>query len=671
AVSEVFASWRRTLVEERAKSADVTLAGDQPIHLDPPLRPSLWQIRFSPDGAHILVQDDSKIYIVNRSTFRVELNIDAPDAFAAKFTPDGHSIVVDDANLRIEQWSVDSGKRTSVKELVVYDGCTQTLLSRDGRTLVCAGLFYHDGEPRVSLRLIDVESGKPFYDKPKFFDPALSQSNFVYGLAMETLLGARIASMITSPDGRFLIVAVFNQVLAYDLDHRQQIVLGGKLHDIQQQRMSFLGPDKLYVIGDSKGKGLFDARLYSFPDGRLLNDSYIGDQQVEAVTHGDYLIASPVKSYASVVWDPVATKIVATSKLAAIDVYDKAYATEDTAGGLLLGRFDSPNVTHIPLPLSPLPALRAASLSWDGKYLAISTRDRGQLWNLADGKQIALIRPFGSASFDDKDQLFAQFTKYLDKEGFDSKVQLNPIKVTELSKLDTAWWQQGDLELHFKPLGRDKDTNHHATLEVRKMGSATDAWTHDYQHEMPACWPADGGRLLLAWDIATPGFHDELKIFPQLEPELTALKGKKKGLLLEAVNRETGAPEAQVIVPEADLSNGRNDERHAIISGNYVIARGEHDNTVIYRFKDASKIGEFFGHPMAVNSDSGLIAATNREDEVILVKEETGRELARFSFTSPVRLAQIQPPTQPGKTGRLLILTADQVLHQLPLPAQP
>jgi hypothetical protein len=130
------------------------------------------------------------------------------------------------------------------------------------------------------------------------------------------------------------------------------------------------------------------------------------------------------------------------------------------------------------------------------------------------------------------------------------------------------------------------------------------------------------------------------------------------------VTPETGVALEQVIVPEADLSKGWNDVRRAMVSGDVVLARGEHENTAIYRIKDGSKVGEFFGHAVATDAALHMIAAVNRENEILLVDEETGKELKRFTLSSPVRLARIVAE-KGGKT--LLVLTADQVVHRVGL----
>jgi len=190
------------------------------------------------------------------------------------------------------------------------------------------------------------------------------------------------------------------------------------------------------------------------------------------------------------------------------------------------------------------------------------------------------------------------------------------------------------------------------------------AWSRDYPDQTPVCWPAEDNRLVLAWDLNSAAAQSEVKRLPALQKEAEARKDKKKGLLIETVVPETGAPLEQVVIPEVDLSRGWFDSRWAMVSGNFVLARGEDRVTAIYRLEDGSRVGQFIGTAMATEASLGLIAAVNREDELMLLDEGSGRELKRFSFASPVRLARFVA----GKQKTLLVLTADQVVHRLPLP---
>jgi WD40 repeat protein len=657
---EAFQAWLREMVRERLQTVAAGVDGDRPVKLDPPLHPSLWRIRFSPNGRYLLAQDDGSIHIIDRQEEKTLFRIDAPNSQKAQFTPDSESVIFHDEKLRVERWNVTSGKRTDVKELVVYDGCNQTLLSQDGKTLVCTNFNFKNDLPRVSLRMVDVDSGNIFLDKPDFYRlNALSSTDSVFQLAFAGLLGEDIATMLASPDGRYLLASVANVAFAYDLKHRQPVELGGKLKNLVQGRMSFVGPDALYVTGEQKGN-LVQAQIVSFPDGRLLKETRIGLQRIEEATENPLLLLSPMKDYAIGAYDPMQEKLLAASKLPSMDVWKQIFAVEGPSGGVQTQQ-QSNDVTNFPLPLGPLPKPRAASFSPDGKYLAVSLRNRGQIWNIETGKSVLLSRPFRSAWIDSADRLFAQFPKYIDQDVQERVLDLNTQAGKGLGQFEAEDFQFQNLQLRFKPMGKGKDTSRHATLEVKNMETQTVSWTRDYPHETPAIWPADDDRMVLAWDLASDTAKDDIKRSLSLQRQMKALTGPKKGLLLELVAPETGAPLLQVILPEANLS--RNDHRDAKVSGDFALARNEGDNTTIYRLSDGARIGEFVGDSLATDASGGIVAALHREDEIVVIDEHTGKELRRITLGSRVLAGHIVG----SKERELLVLTADQVVHRLPL----
>jgi WD40 repeat protein len=663
--SDAFKAWHKRIVEERVQNAAENASGDRQLKLDPPLRPGLWVVRFSPNGRFILAQDETSIAIVDKDAAKVLFKIDAPDVQAAQFTPDSDSVVFLNDTLRVEKWSVATGKRTSVKEMVVFDGCSQSLLSPDGKTLVCARLYLHSDLPRVGLRLIDVESGKPFFEKPNFYEMNALSSNYIgFLFELEAMAGMKFAKLLVSPDGRYLLANVGKSVLAYDLEHRQPVELGGKLKGLEDARVSFLGPDQVYMVDWHKQKDLYPARILSFPDGRVLKETQFGGLYVRAVTKGRLLIVEPLKEYAVGVFDPGPAKVLAAWKLPAIDVWDQSIAAESASGGLAIGQLGAKATKEVALTLGPLPALGAAAFSPDGRFLVASMRYRAEIWNMDTGKEVSAIRPLHSVWMDDADRLFGQFPKHMDHDAAEIAMTLDPPNAKELAKYKKEDRQYHDLQYSFKPMGSDKATNYHATLEVKKMETQAVAWSRDYPHTTPVCWPAEDNRMVLAWDLSADTAKEEIKSHPDLQRQAEALKNKKKGLLIETVNPKTGAAYQQVVIPEADLSKGWNDQRVAWVSGEFVLVQGEHGNTVIYRLDSGAKVGEFFGEPVATDADRSLIAAVNREDEILLVDERSGKELKRFTLGSPVRLARIVT----GKEEPLLVLTADQVVHRLALP---
>ena len=118
----------------------------------------------------MLTQDDGSIAVFSAEAQKVLFRIDAPDVNAAWFTPDSSSVVFNDSNLRVERWSVATRQRTDVKEVVDYDGCTQSLLTPDGKTLVCVNAVVEESSPRVGVKLVDVDTGKAYFEKPGFLD---------------------------------------------------------------------------------------------------------------------------------------------------------------------------------------------------------------------------------------------------------------------------------------------------------------------------------------------------------------------------------------------------------------------------------------------------------------------------------------------------------------------
>jgi WD40 repeat protein len=693
AVNDSFTAWQHGVVQEQVKAAAEDIDGDSSMALDPPLRPSLSHIRFSPDGHFLLAQDEVSISVVDKDAGKALFRIDAPEAENAQFTPDSKSVVFHDSKLRVEKWAVASGTRTSVKELVVFGGCNQTLLAPDAKTFACAFVNIHGDYLRLGVRLIDVESGKPFFENEGFFEPGI-YTPYAYKLWLAAKYQSEqddLMNMLTSPDGKYLLLVAGNRVLAYDLATRQPVTLGEGLKKLSQARMSFLGDDQLFAVFEGKGKGMYAARILTFPGGLPVKETEIGDQQIAPVTKGEAVMIHPLKDYAVAIFDPIQGKILTAAKLPAVDAWNNTIALEDALGGVAVAQAGIPGSKHISLTPGPMPVAQGSAFSPDGKYLAVSLKNRATIWNLESGKQLKTVRPFRSAWIDDKNQLFGFFPKYLTRDPAVLQLALDPFASTELAKQDDnapEYSQYRDLQYTFKPMDKKEASQHHialqdkaafgarlltgkvlppdyhATLEVKKMSTQAVLWSRDYPDQTPACWPAEDNRLVLAWDVGNASAHAEIKNNPALQKQLEALKDKKKGLLIETVLPETGAPLEQVIVPEVDLSRGWFDSRRAMVSGKYVLARGEDRVTTIYRLNDGSKVGEFFGAPMATDSAIGMVAAVNRENEILLVDEENGRELKRYTFASPVRLARFAS----GKDSKLMVLTADQVLHRLPLP---
>ena len=75
------------------------------------------------------------------------------------------------------------------------------------------------------------------------------------------------------------------------------------------------------------------------------------------------------------------------------------------------------------------------------------------------------------------------------------------------------------------------------------------------------------------------------------------------------------------------------------------------------------RLGAFFGRPIAGDGKLGLIAATNRDQEIIIFDAANARALKRVTVDHLLRAARFIP-----EKNALLVLTASQRVYSIDLP---
>jgi hypothetical protein len=142
--------------------------------------------------------------------------------------------------------------------------------------------------------------------------------------------------------------------------------------------------------------------------------------------------------------------------------------------------------------------------------------------------------------------------------------------------------------------------------------------------------------------------------------------------LTELVDSHTGAVLRQVISPEGAVNgwgknprahvSGTQDNRYAQVYGNLVAVYGNQNNTVVYDAKTGARRMAFWGRAIAGNTDLGLIAATNRDQEVMVYDVTTGKELLHVTVDHMVEAAQFVAAKK-----QLLVVTSAQRVYMLNL----
>ena len=92
----------------------------------------------------------------------------------------------------------------------------------------------------------------------------------------------------------------------------------------------------------------------------------------------------------------------------AFDAFGAVFATERETGhvGVFAAAGDT-LIKDVAIPAGELGHVRAAAISKDFQWLAVSERSRGAVWDLRGKRRVAYVRGFNGAYFDDSGLFFA------------------------------------------------------------------------------------------------------------------------------------------------------------------------------------------------------------------------------------------------------------------------
>ncbi len=453
--------------------------------LRPALRVDLQHLRFSPDGKYLLAQDDSGIFVLTRQPLEVRFHITARNAHRALFSPDSQAILFSTRDLRIERWNIQKQARDSVEEILRRIRCLQSELAPDGNTLAC--LDYH-----FDFHLINVQTGEPFLTETSL--KPINVYSLYFALMNDEQIengSSRLINLQFSPDAHYVVASNGANVFAYDLLKRARISVRGKLKDALLVSSVFLAPDRIVgLIWTRQDR----SEILRFPEGDSLGKiALTSKNMLFAPAKGDFLILRPIDKFPVGLLDISNNKLLLGHARSALDVYEKTVAVEQLDGQLAL--FSSDNLkgaalATVQLPQSPFSDIRTVTVSDDLSMLAASGYQRGAVWNLADGKRIALTRPFAGAYLEGN-SLYADFSALdADHKRFIGDYNLNTRSLDRTDYVgDDDPQQNGRYTITWKAAGKKKELDFNSTMEVRDVRSNSLLWSRSFPREAPGVHP--------------------------------------------------------------------------------------------------------------------------------------------------------------------------------------
>ena len=676
---EVFAQWRSKVVAYnglgRKESLHGVLSKQQ---LSPPLRSDIAHLRFSPDGAYVLAQDDAGINVLSREPFEPLFRIDTEfDTYYANFSPDSKEIVFYSDNLRVERWSIAEAQRTDVKEVVLLKGCLQTQLSPDGKLLACL-------DPDFNLTLIRVETGDTVWTKNEFYEPDYYQALSIYTQLRlraddSSDLNLGIINMKFSPDGRYFVAGYYTYRSlhnpkgevgeAVDTSTLAKVSIPDSLKKLVAGGFTFVGNDRIAGINRDTAK---KSGVMKFPSGEVVTELELWRKGMSAATQGDYLLIRPVKDYAVGVMDINSKAITKANERAALDIYAPFFVAEMRNGQIGLYKLEKNElVATAVLSNVSLGRLRVAEVSPELKWLALSGRSRGGVWSLNKGEAALSLRNFQGGYVSDDGYFFGEFPKTEDVERNVARFNLSNGEAVAGPKIEgESSHQYGQYLFTIKSAkGGEKppeagakapkiDYRRNVVIEMFDARTMKSLWTQAYPKEAPRVWIAPNNQTLaLLWNVTADTAKSEISSNPQLTQTLARMKEKEGDYFLKIVDAQTGGEIGKLLI-ETGKGSFRVENIFAV--GDSVIITDTRNRVLVYSLKTGQQKGRVFGAYATVSQASKLLCVENESGKLAVYDLETMEKRDDFIFTRPISMLRF------SKDGRrLFVLTAAQTVYIL------
>lgn len=680
--AEAFAQWRSKVIIYSGLGRKELLHGViAKRQLSPPLLSEIAHLRFSPDGNYILAQDDAGINVLTREPFAPLFRIDTQfDTYYANFSPDSKEIVFYTDNLRVERWSIAEARQIEAKEVVLLRGCLQTALSPNGKLLACLN-------PDFELSLVRVETGEVAWQKKEFYAPDYFQ--YLGILATLRLYGddasdvnMRLLNMKFSPDGRYFAAGYYGPLEfrrtfrgevaeVIDTTTLTKVTIPDSIKRSIANGFTFIGKDRIAGINRENVK---KSAVVKFPSGEVVTELELWRKGMTGATQGDYLLIRPIKDYPLGVMDLNTKTITKVNERAALDIYGQFFVAEMRNGQLGLYRMEKNELAGTTiLSNASLGRLRVAEVSPDLKWLALSGRSRGGVWNLGKGEGVLALRNFQGGHVSDDGFFFGDFPKTEEVERNIAKFNLTSGDAVSGPKIESSSsYQYGQYVYTVKPAKAEAAKSsesdeqkfdpslylRNVIVEMFDARTMQSLWSKPFPKEAPRTWIAPGHQTVtLVWDVSTDAAKSEINADPRLTQQLAKMKEKQGDYFLKILDAQSGNEIGKLLI-ETGKGSFRIDNIFA--AGDSVIITDTRNRVLVYSLSTGEQKGRVFGGYATVSPVSKLLCVENETGKIAVYDLESMEKRDEFSFSNPISMLRF---SRDG--SRLFVLTIAQTVYIL------
>jgi hypothetical protein len=651
--------------------------------LYPPLRSTVREVRFSPDGSFLLVQDESGIFVLSRDPLRMEGFIGLRDALPARFSANSKTLVVASKGLEINRWGLPDLVKLDEKLLAVPDGCLSAQLSLDGEIAACADpdsilhLFRtSDGEKIFTTRFGAENSFPMLYLSPRGFgSPFAEPVGLYFTNSMRPWEGrANFGQLVFAPDGRYLLAEDFrSEQLAVDIAERKKIGVPDAARLRNGRALSFVAPDQLAVVDAEKSS---DSKLISFPAGKAIDQLPITGLRVEATSDAGFLFVTQPAPAKSILLDLNARKTIEVQSTSIYDLHEGILANVSEAGELQLTHINqSEPFARIQLFLDPLPMLRAAAVSPGLESLALAIPGTGGVFRTSNGDRVAALERMEGAWWPDENSLYLRL--YKEHERFSVQMMELPAGAAkDVWKLErkSDSHSMGPVPFSSGPIVLEEEhppyyVKQHLgkpvlnylggryQLRALEMKTGKILWLKSLELVTPVPFvDPQGDRIVLGWPAESIPAHEAVKRAPEAAQRYKAAKLSERDSVFEVLDAVSGKTLGSALVQSGA---GPLSFSCAFSVGDMLILGKDGTRIILYSLHTGEEKARFFGARPSANSKNNLLAAANA-DRLTLHELTTGTKRDELTFPDVIAYTHF------SADGRhLLVLTQHQTVFVL------
>lgn len=558
--------------------------------------------------------------------------------------------------------------------MVLRRDCWENRLSPDGNYLACV-------DTAANLNVLDTRTGKRVWQKKEFYQ--LNYFEYVSWLFSNTENGKRNFFRIEfSPDARYAMFSRSNYfrfrpsltggnhgysndaALALDLTTLKPVGVGGEIDNVAARSYVFLDAQRVLGMPTTKAE---DAGVFSFPAGKRLQKFNLYAQEIKATGNPDYFVIKPLGNAQMGVFDLKKAALAAGMNKTDATLWNNLFIFESTSGELVVREIESDplsgkhsdgkQIALLAIPVAAVGNLSAAQVSNNFKWLALSSKTRGGMWNLETGERKVYVRGYRGGIVADNGGGIGEFSKL--GEAQHALVLMNPLEdqisvarelpaagarqfgrfVLVRSSLKEQKKEDTDKKDEKKPVfdvaAFDDSANfslaENVRYEIKDFVQDKVVWSRDFAKEAPFhSFDPNTGRLILYWFLGTDAGKAKLKENPEWQAKADALVNKSSDYLIEVVDAFAGGKTVGTLLIET--GKGSFYIRAGLSGGDWLVFYDTQDRVLVYSVKTGELRHRFFGKNAALNARRNQIAVENFPGEISIYNLETGDEQTKFTI---------------------------------------